>query len=126
MENISTSPPQKNLQNPNTAQQQMNPEVMNLLKNKGKPKQPAAVEKAKEQIRQYIIQYKLNPQTLIGAGQMAQKGLRDPVAYKMAMEMAIKYKLTTPQEVGQGINYKILGYAITIGKLTEQLVQEGI
>lgn len=121
-----TPAPQEKIKNPNTAPQQMNPEVMTLLKNKGKPKQPAAVEKAKEQIRQYIIQYKLNPQTLIGAGQLAEKGLRDPVAYKMAMDMALKYKLATPQEIGEGINYRILGYAITIGKLTEQLVEEGL
>ena len=123
MSNIISSPPQ---QNSNVATQQMNPEVMDLLKNKGKPKQPAVVEKAKEQIRQYIVQYKLDPNTLIQAGKLAQRGLRDPVAYKMAMEMAVKYKLATPQEVGQGINYKILGYAITVGKLTEQLVEEGV
>jgi len=106
--------------------QPINQDVMELMQGKGKPKHPPEVEKAKEQIRQYIKQYQLDTNVLIQAGKLAERGLRDPVAYQMAMDMAIKNGIAKPEDVGQGTNYKLLGMAITVGKLTEEIVQEGI
>jgi len=122
MNNLSPAP--KKIENPATAP--INADVLNLLKTKGKPKQEPVVEKAKEQIRQYIKHYKIDPQVLIQVGKLCSQALRDPTIYQMAVDMAVKNKLMTKEEVGTGTNYKLLGYGITVGKLTEQLVQEGL
>jgi hypothetical protein len=106
--------------------QPINKDVMELLSNRGKPKQHPEVEKAKEQIRQYITQYKIDPNMLIQVGQLCSQGLRDPTMYQMAVDMAVKNGIMKKEEVGEGTNYKLLGIGITIGKLTEQLVQEGL
>jgi len=122
MNNLSPSP--EKIENPKT--QPINADVLNLLKNKGKATQDPAVEKAKEQIRQYITHYKIDPKVLIQVGQLCSQALRDPTIYQMAVDMAVKNKLMTKEEVGTGTNYKLLGYGITVGKLTEQIVQEGL
>jgi len=107
-------------------QESMEKDVMDVVKRKGKPKQSPEVEKAKEQLRQYIKEYQINPQTLIQVGELCNQGLRDPVAYQMAVDMAVKNGLMTQEEIGQGTNYKLLGYGITLGKMTEELVAEGL
>lgn len=109
-----------------TQQESMEKDVMDVVKRKGKPKQSPEVEKAKEQLRQYIKEYQINPQTLIQVGELCNQGLRDPVAYQMAVDMAVKNGLMTQEEIGQGTNYKLLGYGITLGKMTEELVAEGL
>lgn len=113
--------PQKN---PISAPQQGvdNADVMAQIK--GKKKSPE-VEKAKEDLKKAIIQYKLDPQRLIKAGKMAEAGLRDPKMYQMAIQMAIKEGFITPQEVQPGIDYKLLANGITAGKLTQELLSEG-
>lgn len=123
MSNIISSPPQKNL---NIAPQQLNSDVMASLKKNGQPSQPPQIEKAKGQIRQYITQYKIDPQLLIKIGQMASKALHDPSVYQMVVELAVKNGIVKKEEVTQGKDYRLLGYAITVGKLTEQLVNEGL
>jgi len=117
--------PQKN---PISAMQQkpIDADVMNLVKTKGKPNQTPEVEKAKEQIRQYITQNKIDPNILIQVGQLCSQALRDPTLYQMAVDMAVKNGIMTKEEVGTGTNYKLLGIGITIGKLTQQIVQEGM
>ena len=122
MDNLSPSP--EKIENPTTTP--INQDVLNLLKNKGKATQDPVVEKAKEQIRQYITHYKIDPNQLIQVGKLCSQALRDPTIYQMAVDMAVKNKLMTKEEVGTGTNYKLLGYGITVGKLTEQLVQEGL
>jgi len=122
MNNLSPAP--KKTENPTTTP--INQDVLNLLKNKGKATQDPVVEKAKEQIRQYITHYKIDPNQLIQVGKLCSQALRDPTIYQMAVDMAVKNKLMTKEEVGTGTNYKLLGYGITVGKLTEQLVQEGL
>jgi len=122
MNNLSPSP--EKIKNPKT--QPINADVLNLLKTKGKATQDPVVEKAKEQIRQYITHYKIDPKVLIQVGQLCSQALRDPTIYQMAVDMAVKNKLMTKEEVGTGTNYKLLGYGITVGKLTEQIVQEGL
>jgi len=122
MDNLSPSP--EKIENPTTTP--INQDVLNLLKNKGKATQDPVVEKAKEQLRQVITQNKINPQSLIQVGKLAAQALKDPSMYQMAVDMAVKNGIMTKEEIGPGTNYKLLGYAITAGKLTEQLVQEGL
>ena len=119
-----TSPSPQKMENLQT--QPINKDVMDLLKTKGKPKQTPDVEKAKAQIRQYIKQYQINPQTLIQVGDLCTQALRDPSMYQMAVDMAVKNGIMTKEEIGQGTNYKLLGYGITVGKLTEEIVAEGV
>jgi hypothetical protein len=102
----------------------MNIDILNTLKNKGKPKQSPAVERAKQHIQNLIAKKIVNPQTLIRAGQLAEKGLTDPVMYQMAMQMALQNNLIKPEQMSSGKNYKALGIAITAGKLAEEIVNE--
>jgi hypothetical protein len=122
MDNLSPSP--EKIENPQT--QPINQDVLNLLKSKGKATQDPVVEKAKEQIRQYITQNKIDPNILIQVGQLCSQALRDPTMYQMAVDMAVKNGIMTKEEIGPGTNYKLLGIGITIGKLTQQIVQEGL
>ena len=101
-------------------------EMMDVIKRKGKPQNPAVVEQAKEQIRQYITQNKIDPQVLIQVGSLCSQALKDPALYQMAAQMAIQNGITTKEELGTGINYKMLGIGITIGKLTKDIVDEGM
>jgi len=101
-------------------------EMMDVIKRKGKPKNPPEVEKAKEQIRQYITQNKIDPNVFIQVGNLCRQALKDPAIYQMAVDMALKNGITTKEEVGTGINYKLLGIGITIGKLTQEIVNEGM
>ena len=117
--------PQKN---PISAMQQkpIDADVMELVKNKGKPKNPPEVEKAKQQLLQVITTQKIDPQSLIQAGKMAQAALKNKEMYPMAIDMAIKQGFIKPQDVSKnGIDYKLLATGITAGKLTQQLVDEG-
>jgi len=102
------------------------PNVMETLKTKGKPTHPPEVEKAKQHIKDLIVKKIVNPQILIQAGQLAEQGLKDPVIYQMAMQMAQKNGLVTAEQMTGGKNYKVLGIAITAGKLAQELVDEGI
>ena len=124
MSNILPTPQKKPISAPQ--QKPIDADVMNLVKTKGKPKQTPEVEKAKEQIRQYITQNKIDPNILIQVGQLCSQALRDPTMYQMAVDMAVKNGIMTKEEVGPGTNYKLLGIGITIGKLTQQIVQEGL
>lgn len=110
----------------NDAPQQIDVEVMELIKRKGKPEQPPEIEKAKQQLRQYIKEFQINPETLVQVGQLCTQGLSDPVSYQMAVDMAVKNGLMTLDEIGEGTNYKLLGYGITLGKMTEELLEEGL
>ena len=119
-----TSPSPKKMENLQT--QPINQDVMDLVANKGKPKQSLDIEKAKQQLRQYIKEYQINPQTLVQVGELCNQGLRDPVAYQRAVDMAVQNKLMPREEIGEGTNYKLLGYGITLGKMTEELIAEGL
>ena len=106
-------------------QKQMDADVMDVVKRKGKPKKPPIVEQSKEKLKQVIIQNKIDPQALIRAGKLASMALKDPSIYQMAVQAAIKEGLITAADVQPGIDYKLLSYGITAGKMAEELVSEG-
>jgi hypothetical protein len=104
----------------------MNLNILNTLKTKGKPQHPPEVERAKQHIKNLIVKKIVDANTLIQAGKLAEQGLKDPVMYQMAMQMAQQNGLVTPEQMSHGKNYKVLGIAITAGKLAEELVNEGM
>ena len=101
-------------------------EVMDLVKRKGKPEQPPEVEKAKAELLKVIKDQQIDPMKLIRAGQLAEAALSDATMYPMAVEVAIREGLITPEDVGEeGINYKLLANGITAGMMVQELMDEG-
>ncbi len=110
----------------NTAPQQIDVEVMELVKRKGKPEQPPEVIKAKDELLKVIKDQKIDPMMLIRAGQLAEAALTDLTLYPMVVEVAIKEGLISPADVGnEGINYKLLANGITAGMMVKELMEEG-
>ncbi len=101
-------------------------EVMELVKRKGKPEQPPEVEKAKTELLKVIKDQNIDPMLLIRAGQLAEAALSDATMYPIAVEVAIKEGLIMPEDVGdEGINYKLLANGITAGMMVKELMEEG-
>jgi len=96
-----TSPPQKNSENPQ-------------------------VEQAKQQLLQAIQQGQTNPTTLLKLGQYANTALKNKKMYPIVIQSAIREGLITQDDVQPGvIDYKFLSFALTAGKLTKMLIDEG-
>jgi len=108
---------------------QQDDEVMSLIQRKGQPtpvEQTPEVTKAKNDLRRVIQQVGIDPQRIILAGQYAERALRDPSMYPVAIQMAIKENLISESDIEPGgINYKLLAAGITAGKLTQELLDEG-
>jgi len=108
-------------------QESMEKDVMQAVKNKGKPEQSPEVIKAKKDLARVIKQIGIDPQKLIEAGQYAEAALKDPNMYQVALQMAVKNGILTEDQLPKepGINYKLLANGITAGKLTQELLDEG-
>ena len=118
------SPLQEKMEN--DAPQQIDVEVMDLVKRKGKPEQPPEVEKAKAELLKVIKDQNIDPQMLIRAGQLAEAALSDESLYPMAVDAAIREGLIAESDVGnEGINYKLLANGITAGMMVQELMEEG-
>jgi Spy/CpxP family protein refolding chaperone len=117
MNNLPT--PQKK---PNIAEQQ---KMMDLIKRKGQPQDLPQIEKAKEQLKQILTANKIDPNTLIQAGDLAFKALRDPTMYQMALNMLIKNNILTPEQAKISSKETLLGTAMIAGKLAQKIVKEG-
>jgi chaperonin GroEL (HSP60 family) len=104
------------------SQQNIDPEVMNLVKRKGKPKESPQIEKAVEQLRQVLAQNNIDPKVVVQAGDLAYKAFRDPTQYELAKDMLIKNGIMTAEEVKQGAKETILGTAMIAGKLAEKII----
>jgi len=110
----------------NTAPQQIDVEVMELVQRKKQPEQSAEVKKAKNDLRRIIKQVGIDPLRIIQAGQYAEEALRNPAMYPIAIEVAIRENLISEKDIEPGgINYKLLAAGITAGKLTQELLDEG-
>jgi len=108
-------------------QESMEKDVMQAVKNKGKPEQPPEVIKAKKDLARVIKQVGIDPQKLIEAGQYAEAALKDPNMYQVALQMAVKNGILTEDQLPKepGIDYELLANGITAGKLTQELLAEG-
>ena len=120
------SPLQEKMEN---AAPQKDEEMMALIQRKGKPQsveQTPEVQKAKNDLRRVIKQVGIDPQRIILAGQYAERALREPAMYPVAIQMAIQENLISESDIEPGgINYKLLAAGITAGKLTQELLDEG-
>jgi hypothetical protein len=122
-----TPPPPKKTDFPKPESKDMEKDVMEAVERKGKPKQPESVEKAKNDLRRIIKQVGIDPQRIVKAGQMAERALKDPKMYQVAIQMAIKENLISEKDVQPGvIDYAILGKGLTAGRLTQELIDEGL
>ena len=108
---------------------QQDDEMMSLIQRKGQPERPEQtpeVTKAKNDLRRVIKQVGIDPQRIILAGQYAERALREPAMYPVAIQMAIQENLISENDIEPGgINYKLLAAGITAGKLTQELLDEG-
>ena len=108
---------------------QQDPEVMALIQRKGqkqKVEQTPEVKKAKNDLRRIIQQVGIDPQRIILAGQYAERALKDPAMYPIAIQMAIRENLISADDVDpNGIDYKLLANGITAGMMVQELMEEG-
>jgi len=118
-----TSPTPEKMENLQT--QPINQDVMNLVANKGKPQNPAHVEKAKAQLQQVITQNGIKPEQLVRAGQMAMMAIQDKSTYPMLAQMAVKEGLIQPNEIPPEPDYKMLAGLVSAGKLAQMIVDQG-
>jgi hypothetical protein len=108
-------------------QESMEKDVMQAVKNKGKPEQSPEIVKAKRDLARVIKQVGIDPQKIVEAGQYAEAALKDPNMYQVALQMALKNGILTEDQMPKepGIDYKLLANGITAGKLTQELLSEG-
>ena len=108
-------------------QESMEKDVMQAVKNKGKPEQSPEIVKAKKDLARVIKQVGIDPQKIVEAGQYAEAALKDPNMYQVALQMALKNGILTEDQMPKepGIDYKLLANGITAGKLTQELLAEG-
>jgi len=110
----------------NDAPQQIDVEVVELIKRKGSPEESPEVKKAKNDLRRIIKQVGIDPMRIIQAGKYAEEALTNPAMYPIAIEVAIRENLISESDIEPGgINYKLLAAGITAGKLTQELLDEG-
>ena len=110
-----------------TQQESMEKDVMQAVKNKGKPEQSPEIVKAKRDLARVIKPVGIDPQKNVEAGQYAEAALKDPNMYQVALQMAVKNGILTEDQLPKepGIDYKLLANGITAGKLTQELLAEG-
>jgi hypothetical protein len=110
----------------NDAPQQMDVEMVDLIKRKSSPEQSPEVAKAKNDLRRIIKEVGIDPQRIVMAGRYAEEALSNPAMYPIAIEVAIRENLISENDIQPGgINYKLLAAGITAGKLTQELLDEG-
>lgn len=110
----------------NDAPQQIDVEMIELIKRKEMPEQTPEVKKAKNDLRRIIKQVGIDPMRIIQAGKYAEEALTNPAMYPIAIEVAIRENLISESDIEPGgINYKLLAAGITAGKLTQELLDEG-
>ena len=121
MPNIPSPAPQKN---PISAPQQ-DQEVMGLIARGGKGKDLPAITEAKQKVNELIKNKRIDPKKIVQIGSMAMQAISDPALYPMVVQNAVQNKIIAQNEVGQGIDYKLLGGLITAGKLADQISKGG-
>ena len=110
----------------NDAPQQVDTDVMDLIKRKDSPEQPPEVLKAKNDLRRIIKEVGIDPMRIVMAGKYAEEALINPSMYPIAIEVAIRENLISESDIQPGgINYNLLAAGITAGKLTQELLDEG-
>ena len=111
----------------NTAPQQIDIEMIELIKRKEMPEQTPEVKKAKNDLRRVIKEVGIDPMRIIQAGKYAEEALTNPAMYPIAIEVAIRENLISEKDIEPGgINYKLLAAGITAGKLRQELLDEGV
>ena len=110
----------------NDAPQQVDTDVMDLIKRKESPEQSPDVLKAKNDLRRIIKEVGIDPMRIVMAGKYAEEALTNPSMYPVAIEVAIRENLISESDIQPGgINYNLLAAGITAGKLTQELLDEG-
>jgi hypothetical protein len=104
--------------------QPINKDVMELVANKGKPKNPPNVEKSKAQIQQLMAQGNIRPEQLVRAGQMAMMAIQDKSTYPMLVQMAVQEGLIQPNELPPTPDYKMLAGLVSAGKIAQMIVDQ--
>ena len=118
------SPPPEKMEN--DAPQQVDTDVMDLIKRKESPEQSPEVLKAKNDLRRIIKEVGIDPMRIVMAGKYAEEALTNPSMYPVAIEVAIRENLISEKDIQPGgINYNLLAAGITAGKLTQELLDEG-
>jgi hypothetical protein len=123
MEQNPLPPAKKNLDFPTT--QPINQDVMELVAGGGKQKDLPAISEAKQKVDELIKKNKIDPKKVVQIGSMAMQAISDPALYPIVVQNAVQNKIISQNELGDNIDYKLLGGLITAGKLADQIVKGG-
>jgi hypothetical protein len=108
-------------------QQKMDTQVMDLIQRKGSKAYPDEVTESKKRLATLIKQFNIDPKLLIQAGKYAKSAARDPKMYPVALQAVMKSGLLTPEQVPNGnqVDYNLIQTGIAVGKMAEELMNEG-
>lgn len=107
------------------APQQINPEVMDVIKRKGAPKQDPQVEKAKLAIKTIAKKYNMSLEDMVQGGNMCDMALADQSLYPMVKDYVVKKGWMAPQDLKNEYDVKLLVFGSTLGKLAQMIIDEG-
>jgi hypothetical protein len=99
-------------------------------KNSEIPNQPDMTVQQKEQAKQRLLKIiqtaGVKPQDILRGEQYARQAMKNPKMYPVAIQAAVREGLLPPDTpITNQVDYKIIAIAITAGKLTAELMQEG-
>lgn len=106
-------------------QQNMDKDVMALVKGKGKLSEEDQLDATKQQLMQVIKQQNLDPNKIVKAGDYALQILQNPKSWKEITQKAIQEGLATPQDLQVEPNPKELVQIVASAKVVKKLILEG-
>lgn len=79
----------------------------------------------KEEIKKLLKTAGMPPQILIQLGNMAVSAIKDKALYPVVVDATVKSGLLQPNQVVEGIDYKLLASLATAGKIAKMIEAEG-
>jgi hypothetical protein len=104
---------------------QLNQDVMGAVARKGKPSVDPKVEKAKQDIKQIMVEKGISPEMVVRGGKMAQMAISNKTMYPAMVQMAVREGLVQPNEIGPKIDYQFLAGVVSAGKIAQMIIDEG-
>ena len=73
------------------------------------------------QAQELIQKHNVDPGLLAKIGDMAFAAIKDKAMYPMVKDAIVKNKLAKPEQLQQGLDYKMLANFVMIGKVAKKL-----
>ena len=100
---------------------QENASVMGAMQKKSPFANIPQIDKAKQQLTSDLQANNMTPENAIQLGNMAKEAIRDKNLYPLVKDIVLKKKIAEPQEIAQGIDYKLLSKLVAMGALAHDM-----